>query len=236
MIKKFILFITLSSLVYSYTLSDAKKLRYSTITPQTKEKYLYILNTLAEKKDAEAIYLLAQTYEEGVFVKKDISKAISYYEKSKNLGYKLSDERLNYLLLTDKKHKQDNIFSENNLNKLEDKVLNKLKDLSVSSTEQFILLFPLFESMGYEFDNFIISSAFNNFYNINLKKSNNKADAKLADILAGENITKQSIVKLLKTANKTDLELKEMGYKVKLVKLSMGLKVGIELSITKVKK
>jgi len=232
--RLFIVLMLLNTLIFGYTIDDAKELQYKPITEKTKQKYIYILKTLSKEDNSEAIFMLAQAYEQGLFISKDMKLAIDYYKKSAKLGNNKAKDRLEYLLSDHTKNRDqdhlDDIFL-NLTTKIEDRFLDK----TVNAVESFGSLISLFEALGYEFDRLDINSKLDTVFSVVLLKTDKRVDKKLVDILVGKNLTKEKIARLLESVDRIDVKLKGYGYRVFSVKFAIGLDMYTKISIRKLK-
>jgi tetratricopeptide (TPR) repeat protein len=109
------------SLLEAYTIKDAENLKYSELTAENKKKYIMVLESIPVS--AKSMFLLGEAYENGIFIQKDITKAIYYYKKSNN---KDALTRIGFIYYKNKNFSKAIIFLEEAFNKGSLSVINEL--------------------------------------------------------------------------------------------------------------
>lgn len=193
---------------FSYTLQEAKKLKYLEQTPQNISKYKTTLESLISKDDLHATYMLGLAYETGSHWDKDIDKAIELYKVLSKKNYKDVDIKLGTIFMHKKMYTDAKIYLKKSIKQKNDKSLLYLLEIAIyeQNKKDIKKYFKLCRKNNIILDDFILEEIKKN--NVSLKTLSEKMEDKTFEA------AKDYIVMVLKTVKSSKSMIKNLGFRI----------------------
>jgi len=208
--RKILSLLLIFTFLYSYTIQDAKKLKYAEQTEESVLKYKEILESLKDKGNLEAVYMLAQAYESGSHWKKDIDEAIEYYKLLLDKNYKYTNIKLGDIFRDKKEYAKAMKYYKKALKNSEnrDMALKKLLILSLEmkNRKEIKKFYKECKKAKIALDDIIVNEI--KSFGIDMDSLSKKMEEKTFEV------SKDYIIMIFNTIKSSKSLIKNLGFKI----------------------